>query len=280
LASLGLTAERSNGADVDMSRRKKGQGKEASKPEKAEGRSESDISASSFEAGVCGGGGPLRCYHYRKDPEGNLNLIGEVHRITTRYAFLNGILSDQKNASELAVYHLDKTLIGEDISEFTLLHNPTDKFLKDGVETMKDKFRHTDAAKQVSRVLGDIQQSGEMRYIVAHSQGGQILASALKYHVKNSDQKLTNIRVQFHAGSNNKLFTKRWVRKSGVQTFGSKGGYINGRFDLVPNVIGLNTINPIKIIGSILSAPKLFMDRDTSPHSPNCSTEGCKELDK
>jgi hypothetical protein len=38
-------------------------------------------------------------------------------------------------------------------------------------------------------------------------------------------------------------------------------------FDLVGNVPGLNTLNPIKIIGSILRSPTLMMSRAWSPHS-------------
>jgi len=172
-------------------------------------------------------------------------------------------------------------LTGESLSEFTLIHNPTDGIVKDGLETSKDIFRTTAIAKQVAGILYESQKPGSRLHVVAHSQGGRILKAALRYHARNSEIKLTNIRVQFHGGANNRIFTDYWIRRSSAQTFGPRRGYIDDDFDLVPNILGFNTLNPIKIIGSILSAPRLFMNRDSSPHSlpPNCSTQGCTALD-
>jgi hypothetical protein len=44
------------------------------------------------------------------------------------------------------------------------------------------------------------------------------------------------------------------------------GGFTH-EFDLVGNVIGMNTLNPIRIIGSILRSPTLMMGPSWSPHS-------------
>jgi hypothetical protein len=37
--------------------------------------------------------------------------------------------------------------------------------------------------------------------------------------------------------------------------------------DPVHNIVGMNTLNPLRIAGSLIASPMLFMDRDTSPHS-------------
>jgi hypothetical protein len=59
--------------------------------------------------------------------------------------------------------------------------------------------------------------------------------------------------------------------KAGVEKIGKDN---NHPYDLVPNVIGMNTINPVKIIGSIIAAPALSssgpLAHVKSPHTlPN-----------
>jgi hypothetical protein len=41
--------------------------------------------------------------------------------------------------------------------------------------------------------------------------------------------------------------------------------YLDGIFDPVPNIAGFNTLNPFKIIGSLIAIP--FLPTDLSPHT-------------
>jgi hypothetical protein len=77
--------------------------------------------------------------------------------------------------------------------------------------------------------------------------------------------------VKFHSGANNALISQRILDKAGVEKIGKDN---NHPYDLVPNVIGMNTINPVKIIGSIIAAPALSssgpLAHVKSPHTlPN-----------
>jgi hypothetical protein len=62
------------------------------------------------------------------------------------------------------------------------------------------------------------------------------------------------------------LVTNYYLQNAGINS-GKDITYLNSPWDLVPNIIGLNTLNPIKIIGSIIAAPTLFMGPAVSPHT-------------
>lgn len=151
-----------------------------------------------------------------------------------------------------------------------LLYNPTGGFLADGLETFRGKlsfaFGPSEIAKKLSGVLGAIQQDGKSVNWVAHSQGGAIFASAVDYYGGT----LSNNSVAFHAGANNQLVTDSILKNAGMN-FDDKGkyqgNYWNSPNDAVPNIIGLNTINPITWVRSILFIPTLFMGPESSPHT-------------
>lgn len=59
----------------------------------------------------------------------------------------------------------------------------------------------------------------------------------------------------------------RWVAKDLVRAVNAVwGGMQNHWFDAVGNIIGVNTLNPLKWIGSLLASPLLFFS-SVSPHS-------------
>jgi hypothetical protein len=75
--------------------------------------------------------------------------------------------------------------------------------------------------------------------------------------------------VVFHSGANNAIVTDYYLKQANMnQQKKPEETYRNSPVDLVPNIIGLNTVNPLKIIGSIVAAPSLFSsDPRNSPHT-------------
>lgn len=100
---------------------------------------------------------------------------------------------------------------------------------------------------------------------VAHSQGGAIFAEAVRYNGGDLSQN----GVVFHSGANNEWVTNYYLDQANIneQYQGQETTYRNSPIDIVPNIIGLNTLNPISIIGSILAIRLLFTDPEHSPHT-------------
>lgn len=90
--------------------------------------------------------------------------------------------------------------------------------------------------------------------------------SAVDYHGGT----LSKNSVAFHAGANNQLVTNFILKKAGMNFDENgiyQGKYLDSPYDAVPNIIGLNTVDPIKWAGSILFVPTLFMGPEWSPHT-------------
>jgi hypothetical protein len=64
---------------------------------------------------------------------------------------------------------------------------------------------------------------------------------------------LSNMTTAFHSGANNHLVTNANLRRASVTNL----GYLDPPDDLVPNVVGLNTENPIKWVRSLVRSPDL-----------------------
>ena len=106
--------------------------------------------------------------------------------------------------------------------------------------------------------------------MIGHSQGGAIVASALRY-VADGGGSLPNMRVAFHGAPLNNVLARRVVR--GVGIVGRPAMRAQGA-DLVHHVLGLNTINPFRIAASVLMAPTLFMGPEKSQHTLPCGGPG------
>jgi len=201
------------------------------------------------------------------------NVVSKTDKVFSSEAGVNGILNDSDYAPGLLGYHIDKEQERQKLEKpgiYTLFYNPTGGFLADGLETLQDKlsflFGPSEVAKKLSGVLGAIQQDGKSVNWVAHSQGGAIFVSAVDYHGGT----LSKNSVTFHAGANNKLVTDYILKNAGMN-FDNKAkyqeNYWNSPNDAVPNIIGLNTINPVTWVRSILFVPALFMGPEWSPHT-------------
>ncbi|HHV47990.1 MAG TPA: hypothetical protein GXX56_03360, partial [Rhodocyclaceae bacterium] len=201
------------------------------------------------------------------------SVVGKTDKVFTDAAGVNGIRNTTDYAPGLLGYHINKEEEKQGLGKsgiYTLFYNPTEGILSDGLETFRDKlsflFGPSDVAKKLSGVLDTIQQDGKSVNWVAHSQGGAIFASAVDYHGGT----LSSNSVAFHAGANNQLVTDFILKKAGMNLNDNreyKENYWNSPYDAVPNIIGLNTMNPIKWVGSILFLPTLFMGPDKSQHT-------------
>ena len=142
-----------------------------------------------------------------------------------------------------------------------LAHNPTEGFLRDTFESARDKLGWTTAA---SKQFADIQASVDhpMSW-VARSQGGIIFSEATRYNIKRGVTSLSNLRVAFHNGGNNKWVTDGYLARTGIRLHGQ--GYYDNPNDFVPQILGLRGLsNPANMGRAIWSFPRLF-----GPNSPH-----------
>ncbi|SUS08797.1 conserved exported hypothetical protein [uncultured Defluviicoccus sp.] len=207
----------------------------------------------------CSGGGPLQCYTVTSEMIDGESVVTSFERTLApsgSYAAVNGMLNDVGRAMHLMANHVQDRF---GVSSFMLAHNPTEGFMRDMWESTRDKVGWTtDAASQLAAILDGASEDVSW---VAHSQGGAIFAEALRYNLKRGVTDMSNIRVAFHAGANNRWVTDRYAARTGLQVV----GYFDAPNDAVPQVIGLRALlRPDRFLQSILSAPLLFRDGSRS----------------
>src|SRR5262249_51810671 len=132
-----------------------------------------------------------------------------------------------------------------------------------------DKLGFTTAiAKQFAAVLQDVQASGRETQLFAYSQGGAITASAVGYLNATGGGSLSNISVLCNGCANNRMVSASIFASAGISSvrYDPGASFRNG-FDAVANIVGLNTLNPIRLIGSLLAIPLLFGPNSTNPHA-------------
>ena len=189
----------------------------------------------------------IQIFHYA---DGNFTEASEV---TSANRFINGMKNDVKQAQTISEVEMGKMKI----SEFDLVHIPTLGFVKDLVRALADKLGFTtQTAKQLA---GIIQGAGPGNWY-AHSYGGVAFAEAVRTITKGGGT-LAGQSTTFLAGANNRWVTNSIMRGAGV----SVRGYYGSWFDLVPNVVGLNSLNPIQWAVNIIASPLLATR--WSPHT-------------
>ena len=169
------------------------------------------------------------------------------------------------------------------LQEYTLFHNPSDGGGRDTWESMRDKFGiTTPVTKQFARILEDTHKRGNTTAWVAHSQGGVIFAEAVRYLLNGGSStalhklQLNGLRnaekgnllntqsVAFHANANNNLRSSILFKRAGITVLPGQAT----DYDFVRNIIGFNTLNPRKIIGSIVYGNHVFNGSiQQSPHT-------------
>ena len=206
----------------------------------------------------CSGGGPIQCYNVQTNKDGLVSRFERTFETSASYGAVNGIMNDIGRAMGLMSEHIFDRYGG---SNYMLAHNPTEGFMRDLVESGRDKMGWTTAA---SKQFADIQASVDhpMNW-VAHSQGGIIFSEATRYNIKRGVTSLSNLRVAFHGGGNNQRVTDGYLVRTGISLHGQ--GYYDNPNDLVPQVLGLRGLsNPGNMARAIWSFPKLF-----GPNSPH-----------
>lgn len=207
---------------------------------------------------------------------------GYLDDIKTEHAAVNGQNNSRlEAASTVMPRHLADAYKKDEITEFTLFHNPTQGILGDTYESARDKLGFTTAmTRKFAELLNKTQQKHHSVKWVAHSQGGVIFSQAVNVHNKTVGTSLDKHTVYFQASANNMLVTKRILKKARVNLHND--GYNNSPIDGVPQVIGLNavtdvvnkpginslarlTLAPIALIPGLL--PLAFLSANFSTHA-------------
>jgi RHS repeat-associated protein len=187
-------------------------------------------------------------------------LITSAKDIKTRNAtiWVNGMANNEKNAAELGLFHTGK-------SEFYMIHNPSNGGLSDFGECSLQKLN---LRTKVADSTRDILRQFDLKAanVTAHSQGTMILNSALS-DLRKEGKDMRGMNITYHGAAANVMLSKRLARQIGANINVFKGHAL----DPVHNLVGMNTLNPLRMAGSLIASPLIFQgDRDLSPHSRAC----------
>ncbi len=204
-------------------------------------------------------------YRVKRSSQGDWKIAAKVKKVSTAHAAVNGQSNNLTKATWLMGAHLEYEF--NNIQEYTLFHNPSVGGVGDTWESLRDKMGFTTpVTRAFAKVLEDTQDDGNTTQWVAHSQGGVIFAEGVRYLLNgNSSWALNKLSfngarsrdkgtlldkhsVVFHGNANNNLRTKPLLNRAGITVLAIR----HNDYDIVPNLIGMNTMNPRKIIGSVV----------------------------
>jgi RHS repeat-associated protein len=193
--------------------------------------------------------------YYAEHIGDNVYKITEVDAIKGPRLFVNGILNGSAGDPTIAIKN-GLELYGD---SFTLLHNPSNGFFMDMLESFSGKV--LGPSGEATQLAQWLKNAPGLKEIIAHSQGGIITTNALgilaREGVSLSGVQVTFVGAAVHQGA--ALGAVKAVNAS----FG--GFYVNPT-DAVPNLAGLNG-NPITMIRSLFSLGRLTGSGFASPHS-------------
>lgn len=210
-------------------------------------------------------------YTVKRNAQGIWQVAGSTEVVATRYAAVNGQSNNLAKASWLMGSHLEYEF--KNLSEYTLFHNPSIGGIGDTWESLRDKLGiTTPVTKKFAEVLEATQKAGNETSWVAHSQGGAIFAEGVRYLLNShSSYALNKLRfngirhpergellnkqsVAFHANANNNFRSKPLFERAGVRVLAIRAN----DYDMVPNIIGMNTLSPRKLVGSLIYSNHVF----------------------
>jgi hypothetical protein len=220
-------------------------------------------------------------YRVKRNSQGIWQVGSKVNKVTTQYAAVNGQSNNLTKATWLMGSHLEYEF--KTLHEYTLFHNPSVGGIGDTWESLRDKMGFTTAVtRQFAKVLADTHEHGNKTHWIAHSQGGVIFAEGVRYLLNGGSSsalrkgQLNGVRnpnkgtlldshsVVFHGNANNNLRSKPLFARAGIQVLAIR----TNDYDMVGNLIGMNTLNPRKIIGSVVYANHVFAGSVAqSPHT-------------
>ena len=189
--------------------------------------------------------------------------------------FTNGIKNGFQQSVRNATTHLNQVNMLE--GSYVLNFNPTQGFLPDLLEASADVigahtgWAHSSLARNLAQSLHEISLNGVQGVqLVGHSQGGAIVASALRY-AQSAGLNLSSLAgggVALHGAPVN-----AWLARSRIG--GRAGVAIRSRAqfgDAVHVLGGLNVSNPLEVPIALLRFPTLFSrDPGLSPHTLPCA---------
>ena len=157
------------------------------------------------------------------------------HQVTTQHAAVNGMMNGFEKAVWLMGVHSQAAYPADQVREYTLVHNPSDGFLLDGVESAFDKRQGQKShnAQQLAAVMQQCQQLGRRVKWTVHSQGAIICCAAIE-ELQRRGIRIPGQLLAIHGSGAN---LERLVNKAqavGMQIV----GVANNPFDLVPNLFG------------------------------------------
>jgi len=192
-----------------------------------------------------------------KDPEKTKITLLSARDIRKRNAviWINGMANNLNKAAELGANHTG-------VNDFYMIHNPSNGSLNDGFECAINKLSIN---TRVVITTAEILQNFDLKSarVVAHSQGTMIFSQATRILHKNG-LVMTGMQTQLDGAA-----TNTWRFNRFLVSVGAEKPVVNGHaLDAVHNIIGMNTINPLRIAGSIVAAPLLVVGgKKYSPHT-------------
>lgn len=210
---------------------------------------------------------------YRVTKKDGIWSVGNpVKTVATSFAAVNGQSNNLAKATWLMGAHLE-VAHGKSVAEYTLFHNPSDGGSADTWESFRDKVGlTTDVTKFFSKALEEAQKTGRQTTWVAHSQGGIIFSEGVRYLLNNSSSNpfhnlrlnglnsedkghlLNRQRVNLHGSGSNTWRSKHLFERAGVELLAVRAH----DYDLVHQIVGINTLNPRKLIGAAVYSTHVF----------------------
>ena len=180
-----------------------------------------------------------------------------IHRIETLHAAVNGMQNDLNKAAWLMGTHVDVAYAQDQISSYSLFHNPSDGFYEDLFESGWDKgylprrrsYSHN--VNHLAAVLRDTQQRGHHTRWVVHSQGAIIFSKAVRLASQIYGGSFACHEVSVHGSGANLVTLRHACQLAGIEVVAVR----NNPFDPVANVAGCNGL-----LGSGLARSLLCVD--------------------
>lgn len=184
--------------------------------------------------------------------------------------FINGIVNPLEDAVNNAANQTGLHGARSGLSTY-LIYNPTQGVFIDMVESAAGKFHGgSPFSRSVASILAPA--SGKRIDLVLHSQGSLIGANALNA-LGSQGVKFSNLNISTAGAAASHSQMMNAMRAVGVSDHISRLNMVSHPLDFVSNVIA-GFSNPVRVVGSTISTPLLFSDRQNpyfgflySPHN-------------
>lgn len=202
-----------------------------------------------------------RLYHVTLDAktrEPKIELITNFKSISGKGAniWINGMANTKDKAADLGGIHTKLT-------NFYMIHNPSNGAMSDF--SCECTLQRVGLKLNVDRTSAELlaKFNLEKSTVYAHSQGTMILNMSIK-SLHEQGVSMNGMKTIYHGSAANYFQSKRVNKCVGAFLVDFDGHPL----DAVHNIVGLNTKNPLRIGGSIIASPLLFVGgKNWSPHT-------------